>query len=161
MADPAKDSQAKSGAQPGVFIDPYRSYNFKLLIAGVTQGHFTYCGNMEINIEPIAYREGGQSQVVHRLPGPVDYGEITLRYGLTESREMWDWMMTAVQGKKDYAKNVTITLLDADGATEVVHWDLVNAWVCSWRGALLDTMGRQAAIEEMRICFDTLDRGEK
>jgi len=160
MADAAQDSQAKSGAQPGVFIDPYRSYNFKLLIAGVTQGHFTYCGDMEINIEPIAYREGGQSQVVHRLPGPVDYGEITLRYGLTESRELWDWMMTAVKGKVE-RKNVSISLLDADGATEVVRWDLVNAWACSWRGSPLDTMGRQVAIEELRIVFETLDRGEK
>jgi phage tail-like protein len=158
MADAAQ--QPQSGAQPGVYIDPYRSYNFKLLIAGVTQGHFTYCGNMEISIEPILFREGGQAQVVHRLPGPVDYGEITLRYGLTESRELWDWMMTAVKGKVD-RKNVSIALLDADGVTEVVHWDLVNAWACRWRGAPLDTMARQVAIEELTIVFETLERGER
>ena len=31
---------------------------------------------------PIRYQEGG-SHVVHRIPGPVDYGDVTLRYGLT------------------------------------------------------------------------------
>ncbi len=160
MADAAQQPpQAKSGAQPGVFIDPYRSYNFKLLIAGVTQGHFTYCGDMEISIEPIRYREEGNAQVVHRLPGPVDYGEITLRYGLTESHELWDWMMTAVKGKVD-RKNVSIALFDADGVTEVVRWDLVNAWPCRWRGTALDTMSREVAIEELTIVFETLDRGQ-
>jgi len=33
----------QSGAQPGVFTDPYRAYNFKLVVQGVTEGHFTEC----------------------------------------------------------------------------------------------------------------------
>ena len=160
MADAAQQApQAQSGAQPGVFIDPYRSYNFKLLVAGVTEGHFTYCSDMEIDIEPIRYREGGISQIVHRLPGPVNYGAITLRYGLTGSRELWDWMMTAVKGKVQ-RKNVSVVLLDADGVTEVLRWDLLNTWPCRWRGAQLDTMSREVALEELTLVFETLERAE-
>ena len=147
-----------SGATPGVFTDPYRSYNFKLLIQGVTEGHFTECSNMAINIDVVNYREGGTSQVVHRLPGRVDYEPITLRYGLTDSKELWDWMMRAVKGKVE-RRNVSIVMLDSDGAREVIRWDLVNAWPSTWRGALLDASGREAAIEQITLVFETLERG--
>jgi phage tail-like protein len=148
----------ESGAQPGVFNDPYRSYNFKLVIQGVTEGHFTECTNMSIKIDAIRYREGGQSQVIHRIPGQVEYGDITLRYGLTSSNELWTWLMSGVKGKVE-RKNVSIVMLESDGVSEVLRWDLVNAWVSEWRGAPLDALGRQLAIESVTIVFETLDRG--
>lgn len=147
-----------SGAQPGVFLDPYRAYNFKLIIQGVTEGHFTECSNMGIKVDAIAYREGGQSQVVHRIPGRVQYSDITLRYGLTTSMELWNWLMTAVKGKVE-RKNVSIAMLDSDGVTEVLRWNLVNAWVAEWRGAILDALGREMAIENITLVFETLERG--
>src|SRR5271157_4890626 len=155
MAEAARPTSA----QPGVQTDPYPSYNFKLQIDGVVQGHFTYCGNMEINIEPILYREGGDHQVVRPLLGRVDYGSITLRYGLTDTTELWEWLMANVTGKGD-RRNATISILGTDGATPVVSWHLIHAWPCRWRGAPLDTMARQVAIEELTIVFETLERGE-
>lgn len=145
------------GAAPGVFNDPYRAYNFKLLIQGVTEGHFTSCSNMAIKVDAVEYREGGTNQVVHRLPGRVEYEPIVLRYGLTASMELWTWMMSAVKGKVE-RKNVSIVLLDSDGATEVLRWDLVNAWPNMWRGAPLEAMSHEAAIEELTLVFETLDR---
>jgi phage tail-like protein len=146
------------GAAPGAFNDPYRSYNFKLLIQGVTEGHFTRCSNMAVKVNAIEYREGGSSQLVHKLPGRVEYEPITLQYGLTASMELWNWMMSGVKGKVE-RKNVSIVIVDADGVTEVVRWDLVNAWPNRWRGALLDAMGHEAAIEEITLVFESLDRG--
>lgn len=160
MPDAAEKApeQPQSGATPGVFNDPYRAYNFKLEIQGVAEGHFTSCSNMAIEVDAIEYREGGTGQVVHRLPGRVHYEPITLRYGLTASTDLWDWMMTAVKGTVS-RKNVSIVILDADGATEVMRWDLVNAWPSTWRGAMLDALCHEAAIEELTLVFETLDRG--
>ena len=60
MPEAAQSTQpTSSGAQPGTFIDPYRAYNFKLQIQGVTEGHFTQCSGLEIEVQPIRYREGG------------------------------------------------------------------------------------------------------
>jgi len=160
MPDAAEKSPGSptSGATPGVFNDPYRAYNFKLLIQGVTEGHFTRCSNLGIKVDSIEYREGGSSQLVHKLPGRVDYEPITLHYGLTASMELWNWMMTGVKGRVE-RKNVSIVILDADGVSEVARWDLVNAWPSRWRGALLDALGREAAIEEITLVFESLDRG--
>ncbi len=138
--------------------DPYRNYNFKLEIQGVTEGHFTECDGMGVKVESIAYREGGASQVVRRLPGPVDYGDIALRYGLTSSTELWEWFLTSVKGTVE-RKNVSIVMLDADGSTEVVRWNLLNAWVSEWQGTKLDAMGKEAAIESLTLVFETLERG--
>lgn len=145
-------------ATTGMQVDPYRAYNFKLEIQGMVEGHFTECTGMDIKVQAIKYREGGTNQVVRQLPGRVEYGDITLRYGLTRSRELWDWFMTAVKGKVE-RKNASIVLLESDGITEALRWNLVAAWPSQWRGALLDALSHEAAIESVTLVFDTLDRG--
>lgn len=138
-------------------VDPFRAYNFKLDIAGITAAGFTECSGLGVKIEPIQYREAGNNQVVRHIPGPVEYAAVTLRYGLTASRELWDWMLTAVQGRVE-RKNVSIIMVDSDGSTEVMRWNLMDAWPSAWRGAPLDALSREVAIEEMTLVFDVLER---
>jgi phage tail-like protein len=145
-----------SGAQPGVWVDPYRAYNFKLIIQGVTQGHFVECTGLGVRIAAIRYQEGG-ANVIHRIPGPIDYGDVTLRYGLTASKELWNWFMAGVRGKVD-RRNVSVLMLGTDGTTEVMRWDLVNAWPAEWRGAPLDALAREVAIESVTLVFESLAR---
>jgi phage tail-like protein len=108
-------------------------------------------------VQPIRYREGGASQVVHVIPGPVSYGDVTLSYGLTSSVELWQWLTSAVQGRVE-RRNVSILMLDSTGATEVMRWDLTNAWPTRWRGAPLDALNREIAIESLTLVFETLQR---
>src|SRR5262249_29491348 len=124
---PEAAQRPPAAGSAGSWTDPYRNYNFKLEIQGVTEGHFTEITNIGIRVHAIPYRQGGLQQVVHRLQGPVEYASITCRYGLTASRELWLWFMTGVSGKVD-RKNVSIIMLDNDGVTEVIRWNLVNAW---------------------------------
>lgn len=138
-------------------IDPYRAYNFKLVIEGVTEGHFTECSGLGIKVEAIPYREAGNNQVVRRIPGQVEYADVTLRYGLTTSHDLWDWFMTAVAGTV-VRKNVSILMLDSDGTTEVMRWDLINAWPSEWKGAPLDAMSHEIAIESLTLVFEEMKR---
>jgi phage tail-like protein len=145
-------------AQAGTTVDPYRAYNFKLEIQGVTEGHFTECTGLGVKVDAIAYREGGVNQLVRRLPGRVEYADLTLRYGLTTSADLWQWFMSAVKGKVE-RRNVSVVMLDADGVTEALRWNLIQAWVREWRGALLDALGREAAIESVTLVYEALERG--
>jgi phage tail-like protein len=145
-----------AGAQPGVWVDPYRAYNFKLIIQGVTQGHFVECTGLGVRIAAIRYQEGG-ANVIHRIPGPIEYGDVTLRYGLTASKELWNWFMAGLRGKVD-RRNVSVLMLGTDGTTEVMRWDLVNAWPAEWRGAPLDALAREVAIESVTLVFESLAR---
>ena len=150
---PANDKNDKTMAVQ----DPYRSYNFKLLIGDMTEGHFMECSGMGVKIESISYREAGNNQVVRKIPGPVEYGDIELKYGLTDSRVLWDWFMTGVNGNIE-RKNVSIQLLNSSGSLPVMQWDLINAWASEWTGAELDAMGKEIAIESVTLVYETLQR---
>jgi len=158
MANGANPAGGQPAGQVGTYVDPYRSFQFKVEIQGVTEGHFTRCTGMGMRIQAIAYREAGQSQVVRRIPGQLEYGDITLSWGLTTSRQLWDWFMAAVKGQV-VRKNVSIVMMDADGVTEVMRWNLISAWPAEWNGAPLDALGREIAIETMTLVYETLERG--
>jgi phage tail-like protein len=152
-------AEQQAAAQPAAsaYVDPFRAFNFKMEVQGVTEGHFTEVDGLEAKVTPISYREAGNSQVVHFVPGRTEYGAITLRYGLTRSRELYDWFMTGIKGKVQ-RKNISIVLLDSDGTTEVLRWNMVNAWVTQWRGALLDAQSQEVAIESLTLVCETLER---
>lgn len=159
MPEAAQSAPAAApGAQPGTSIDPYRAYNFKLQIQGVNEGHFTACSGLDIEVEAIPYREGGVGQVVHQIPGQVIYGAITLSYGLTASNELFQWLLTAVRGTVE-RRNVSILMLDSGGTTEVLRWDLTNAWPSRWCGAPLDAQSHEVAIESLTLVCETITRG--
>ena len=141
----------------GAYVDPFRAFNFKIEIGGVTEGHFTEVSGLGAKVTPISYREAGNSQVVHYVPGRVEYSEITLRYGVTRSRELFDWFKTGVAGHVQ-RKNLSIVLFDADGTTEVGRWNLVNAWATEWRGSLLDAHSQEVAIESLTLVCESMDR---
>lgn len=153
MTAPAQPAAAASG----VFKDPYGAYNFKLVVQGVTEGHFTQCSGLGVKVEAIKYREGGTSQVVHRLPGRVEYSDVVLRYGLTASRELWLWLESAMKGTVQ-RRNVSIVVLAQDGVTEAVRFNLINAWPAAWSGAPLDALANEVAIEEMTLVYEQLER---
>ena len=77
--------------------DPLRAYNF-MVEAGNSVAHFTSCSQLGVDVEPIRYREGGRNQVLRWLPGRVEYAEVTLRYGLTSSDDLWLWLQVLVSG---------------------------------------------------------------
>lgn len=144
-------------AQPGARVDPYRSYNFKLDIKEVTQGHFTACTGLSIRVENIKYREGGLSQVVRQIPGRVEYAEVKIHYGLTSSSQLWDWFMKVVEGECE-RKHVSVIMFDSHGRAPVLQWDLIECWPSEWRGAPLDALGHEVAIECLTLVYETLKR---
>jgi len=137
--------------------DPLRAYNFKLDISGITEGHFTECSGLSVKIDSIPYREAGNKQIVRHIPGQVEYAAVTLRYGLTSSRELWDWLQDTVSGETR-RKNVSIIMLDSKGDKESIRWNLIDAWPSEWKGADLNASERTLAIESLTLVFDGLER---
>jgi phage tail-like protein len=157
MTAPAAPA-ARPAAQPGNWVDPFRSYNFKLIVDKVAEGHFTEVSGLGVKVERISYREAGNpTNVVRAVPGRVTYSSVTLRYGLSASAELWDWMSTAVTGRVD-RRTAHILMLDSAGISEVMRWTLTNAWAEQWQGAVLDAMSHELAIETLVIAHEGLQR---
>jgi phage tail-like protein len=143
-------------SQPGTVVDPYRAYNFKLVIQGVVQGHFTKVEGLGMKIDRILYRSGGENSTVRVIPGQVEYTPVTLKYGLTDSTEMLQWLFKAANGQVE-RRNVSIAMLNDAGSVEVRRWNLLGAWLCEWFGAPLDALGKDLAIESVTIAYDRLE----
>jgi phage tail-like protein len=159
MADNgAATAAAQPAGQVGTWTDPYRSYNFKLDVGNGVEGHFTECSGLAVKVQTISYREAGLGLTVHKVPGPVEYADVTLRYGLTSSPALWEWFLKTLQGHVE-RRNISIAILGDDGATPVVQWNLIQAWPSAWRGAPLNAMGREIAIESVTLTFESLERG--
>ena len=155
MPDPAP--KPAGGAATGVWQDPYRNYHFKLDIQGITEAHFTECSSIGVRVQAITYREAGDQPNVRRIPGRVEYADVTLRYGLTKSTDLWKWLMNVASGTAD-RKNVSVILMDSTGMQEVTRWNLNNAWPREWSGAPLDARGQEIAIESLTLVFESVDR---
>jgi phage tail-like protein len=148
---------AAAAAAAGATSEPFRAYHFKLEVEGVIAAHFTQCSGLAVRVNTIAYRAGGEGQVVHQLPGPVDYAPLVCRYGVTDSADLWKWMQASMRGHVA-RKHLSVLYLDSDGVTELKRYNLYEAWPCEWHAAPLDSLDRQVAIETLAITYESIDR---
>lgn len=133
--------------------DPYRAANFRLDIQGVA-GHFVSCEGLGFKTEVLAFREGGQD--VKYLPGSVSYTPVTLSYGVTKAaKELWQWV-EEVMKNQDARKNVSVVLLENDGATEAMRWNLDDAWPCSLKIGSLHAENNGVHIDSLTLAYGRL-----
>ena len=136
--------------------DPYRNFNFLVEIDGITQAGFAECSGFGASNDPIEYREGGENTTVRKLPGVTKYANIVLKWGLTDSDELYKWFRDITQGKVQ-RKNGSIILLDLDG-TEKVRWNFVKGWPTKWDGPDFNAKGTDIAIETLEIAHEGIVR---
>jgi phage tail-like protein len=133
----------------GQRIDPLPSFRFLVEIAGIQQASFMECTGLGSHIEVVEYREGEDPITVRKLPGRVSYPDIVLKWGVTTSRELYDWHRAIIQGQLQ-RKNGSVVLLAADG-TPTVRWNFFNAWPSKWDGPTLNAMSNNVAVESLTI----------
>jgi phage tail-like protein len=138
-------------------VDPYRNYSFRVEIDGITQAGFAECTGFGAATEPIEYREGTELLTVRKLPGMTKYPNITLKFGLTDSRDLFDWYTDITKGKIE-RKNGSIVVLDTDGVTEAVRWNFYDAWPTKYDGGALNAKGTDAEIETLELAHERLER---
>jgi phage tail-like protein len=135
-------------------VDPYRNYSFLVEIGGINQAGFAECTGFGANTDPIEYREGNEKPLtVRKLPGLTKYTNITLKWGITDSRDLYDWYIDITKGKIE-RKDGFIVLMDTDGITEKIRWAFTDGWPCKWDGPDFNAKGTDVAIQTMEICHE-------
>ena len=136
----------------GTRTDPYRAYNFLVEIDGITRAGFRECSGLDSSQDPIDYREGTDPLTARKLPGQNKYSHISLKWGITDDAELWDWRQKTMDGKVE-RKNGSIVLLDDTGA-EKLRWNFINAWPTKWTGPSFNATGNEVAIETLEIVHE-------
>lgn len=137
-------------------VDPFKNFRFFVEVDGIVQAGFSECSGFGSTVEAVEYREGGDPANVRKLPGKVTFPDITLKWGVTNSRELYDWHRAAVNGQVE-RKNGSIILLD-DVGDEQVRWNFFNAWPSKWSGPSLDAKGNDVAVDTLTISCEGLER---
>lgn len=138
-------------------VEPIRSFHFCIDIDGVREASFVYFSGAGAQIEAIPFRQGGLAQHVYQLPGQIRYTDVTLRYGVTRSSDLWQWFETGLRGEVE-RRNVSILMLDQNGQTESFRWNLFDAWISRWQASPLDAMANEIAIDEMTLVCERVER---
>ncbi|NEP00804.1 MAG: phage tail protein [Symploca sp. SIO2E9] len=144
--------------------DPYRGYNFKVEIDGITRAGFRNCSGIETTQEISTYREGtDKSLSARQIPAMLTLSQVTLSRGITDDRELWDWRIKVATAKdpSEYRKNMSIVLWD-DAGNEKIRWNLINCWPVKWTGPTLDSTSNEIAIETLEIAHEgiTVENGK-
>jgi phage tail-like protein len=137
-------------------VDPYKDFNFLVEIDGIVQAGFSECSGFGSEIEIVNYREGGDARTMRKLPGKITYPDLTLKWGITDSRELYDWHLAAINGQIE-RKNGSIILLD-DAEQEQVRWNFFSAWPSKWDGPDFNAEGTGVAIETLTVSCERIER---
>jgi phage tail-like protein len=143
--------------ETGARIDPYRNFNFLVELDGIAQASFTECSGLGSTTEVIETREGGDNTTVRKLPGKTSYSDITLKWGLTASPELWAWRQGIIDGQVQ-RKNGSIVCYDLTNRQEVARWNFVNAWPTKWDGPAWNAKGNEIAIETLVLAHEGIVR---
>jgi phage tail-like protein len=138
--------------------DPYRNFRFRIEIGGIQQAGFNECTFGATNVEVTEYREGTDPTHMRKLSAQTKYGDITLKWGLTDNKELYDWYMKVVdKGAMGNRQNISLILVDEAGGDKA-RWDLQECWPKKYDPTDLSAKGNDVAIETLEICTESYKR---
>ena len=136
--------------------DPYRAFNFMVEIDGIARAGFRECSGLDTSTDPIDYREGTDPPTARKLPGLVKHSNITLKWGVSDDTELWDWRQKDMDGMVE-RKNGSIVLLDSMGQ-EQRRWNFREGWPSKWTGPSFNATGNEVAIETLEIVHEGVSK---
>ena len=137
--------------------DPYRVYKYKLEIDGINIAGFSEASGLDSTQAPIEYREGTDELHSKQLPGLNKFSNISLKRGITDDKQFWDWKQKCMDGKVE-RKNGSIVLCN-DAGEEKIRWNFTEAWPTKWTGPSFKASGNEVAIEAVDLAHEGIKRG--
>lgn len=141
---------------PGERNDPYRNFRFRVEMEGIQQAGFSEVSGFEASLDVIEYREGNEVITPRKLPGLAKYGNITLKWGATDSLDLFDWMQSCIEGTVE-RKTVTIIAIDEEGG-DVATWQVIEAWPVKYSAPSFNGTGSEVAIEFVELAHEGMAR---
>lgn len=143
---------------PGERIDPYRNSRFKVEIDGIQVASFSEATVPDSTTDPVEYREGLDPTTQRKLSGLTKYGNVTLKKGLTDSTDIYQWRkQIELIGAASARKNISLTLIDEEGNAKA-RWDIIEAWPTKYDPSDFNAKGSEVLIETLEIVHEGITR---
>jgi len=138
--------------------DPYRNFRYRVEIDGIQQAGFSDATVPDSSVAVVEYREGNEPNpaTIRKLTGLTKYGNLTLKSGIPDSMDLYDWYMTGVKGKVE-RKNISVIVVDEEGK-DTCRWNFIQAWPSKYDPPDLTAKGSDVAIELLEIVHEGMER---
>lgn len=140
--------------------DPLIGFHYAIDVSGAIRGYFTECSGIGSEHEVVEHKvvdDKGRERVM-KIPGRLKWENITLKRGITDNMDIWNWREQVVQGKVDDARrNGSIIMFD-QSLTEVARWNFENAWPVKVSGPAVKADSNEFGIEELVLTHEGLYR---
>lgn len=140
---------------------PYTAFNFSIEINApgispqVCAAAFSECDGLEMAMEIKTIREGGSNNRQIRLTGPMTYGTLTLKRGMTDNFDLWDWVARLLS-EPALRADAEVALLAADGVTVRARYVLARCLPMKVKAPALNAKDGTIAIEEFQLAYESL-----
>lgn len=136
--------------------DPYRKFRFRVEIEGIQQAGFSEVSGYDASLDVVEYREGNMSITPRKMPGLAKYGNITLKWGVTDSMDLYKWMEDCINGTVT-RKTVTIIAINEKGE-DVSTWTVSEAWPMKYTAPDWNATASEVGIESMELAHEGMKR---
>lgn len=138
-----------------VRIDPFRGFNFRVEIDGLTIAAFSEVSGLTAEGDPVDYREGTDPvNNVRKLTGLCKYANLMCKRGCVQDNALWQWYQRIANGEQD-RRNGSVVLMN-EAHRDVMRWNFENAWINKIEGPGLNATSNDVAVESMELCHEGL-----
>jgi phage tail-like protein len=140
---------------------PFTAFNFSVEIntSGgkelLCAAAFSDCDGLEITMDVKTIREGGNNGKQIRLTGPLTYGQVTMKRGMTANLELWDWFNLMLTDQSLRA-DAEVVIFASDGQTERARFQLSRCVPVKLKSPALNAKDGAVAIEELQLAYEKL-----
>jgi phage tail-like protein len=115
-------------------------------------GIFKGLTGLEVNFDVLEYKEGGNNDFVHRLPGRMIYPNLVLSWGLVNDTALLNWFMKTHEQAQTQDITLTLTATKGDTSNDVRKFTFGDAFPVRWSGPQL-----QADVADPETWGETLE----
>ena len=138
------------------------AFNFKvrLLLDGdrdpVCECAFSEVSGLDSSMEIQTIREGGNNARQIHLAGPLSYGQLTLKRGMSEDLGLWQWF-ARIQSEPNVRAAGEVVMLAGDRSKELLRYELTGCLPTKITAPALTALDGGIAIEEMHLAYETMN----
>jgi len=142
-------------------VYPFTAFNFAVeikvegLASPVVDAAFSECDGLEMSMEVKTIREGGNNGRQIRLTGPISFGQVTMKRGMTANLDLWDWFNLMLTNQSLRA-DAEVVLLANDRKTERARFLLSRCVPVKLKSPALNAKDGAVAIEELQLAYEKL-----
>jgi len=139
-------------------IDPYRNFRFQVEVDSLNIGAFSDVTIPDSTSDVVDYRDGNDPPFLRKLPGLTKHAVLTLKKGVIDKIDLFEWRKQVEEGKMDKARRALAVILMDEEGNAAARWDFTNAWPSKYDAPDLTAKGNDVAIETLEITFEEMAR---